>query len=333
MPRRAPLSVAILALCALALPACSGGNGKGSTYSGTIEAVEVDVVAEVAGRLLTRPVDQGAHVKKGDPIATIDPQPYRYALAETEGALAQAGARLAELTRGYRREEIDASAHEAEEAAAQVEQAEARVRRVEELSRQQVASQDDRDVAERDRGVARARLAGARSRLALLTHGYRNEEIEQAHGEVARLTAVRDARRLDLDRTSIASPVEGTVTQKLLEPGEYARPGSPIVTVADLENLYTWVYLGEADLPSVRLGQDVAVRVDGMPGRDFPGKIVYISSTAEFTPKNVQTPQDRVQLVFGVKIAVSNADGALKVGIPADVTLERSDGAHAGNRH
>jgi len=333
MPRRALILVPACTLAAATLLACSGSNGKGSVYSGTIEAVEVDVVAEVSGRILTRPVDQGDRVKKGDPIATIDPEPYRYALAETEGALAQASARLAELTRGYRREEIDAATHDVEEASAQVAQAEARVRRVEELRLQQVASQDDLDVAVRDRNVARARASAASSRLSLLSHGYRSEEVQQAHAEVSRLEAVRETRRLDLQRTSVVSPVEGTVTQKLLEPGEYARPGSPIVTVADLANLFTWVYLGEADLPAVRLGQEVAVRVDGMPGRDFPGKVIYISSTAEFTPKNVQTPQDRVQLVFGVKIAVSNADGALKVGIPADVTLERPDGTNAGNRH
>ena len=130
-------------------------------------------------------------------------------------------------------------------------------------------------------------------------------------------------RALDLERTTVRSPIAGTVTEKLMEAGEYARPGSPIVSVADLVHLYTWVYLSEVELGKVRLGDQVDVRIDAYPGRNFPGKIVYISTQAEFTPKNVQTVEDRVQLVFGVKVAVDNPGGELKVGIPADVALPR----------
>jgi len=318
--RRTTSSIPLAASVALLFACRSTGTGQ-PVYSGTIEAVEVDVVAEVSGRLLSRPVDQGDRVRKGDAIATIDPKSYQVALAEAQATIREAKARLDQLVSGYRREEIEGSSHEAEEASAQAEQAEARVRRIEELRLQKIATPDDLDVALRDRNVARARLAAARSRLALLTKGYRREEVEQALAEVSRLEAVLDSRQLDLDRTAITSPVDGTVTQKLLEPGEYARPGSPIVTVVDLDHLYTWVYLAETELPSVSLGQEVSVRVDGMPSRDFPGKVVYISQTAEFTPKNVQTVQDRVQLVYGVKVSVDNTDGALKVGIPADVIL------------
>ena len=103
---------------------------------------------------------------------------------------------------------------------------------------------------------------------------------------------------------------------------KYARPGSPIVAVADLVNLYTWVYVTQVELAGIRTGDDVAVRIDGAPGKEYPGKVIYISKEAEFTPKNVQTVQDRAQLVFGVKVSVTNNDGSLKVGIPADVVLK-----------
>lgn len=315
-----PLFFATIALLTVA---CPRGNGRNAVYSGSIEAVEVDVVPEVSGRIVARKVDQGDGVSKGDTIATIDPEPYRIALAETEAALAGARAKLAQMTSGYRREEVDTATHQMQEAGAQLTQAEARVKRVEDLVGQQIASPDDLDVARRDRDVARARLEAARSQLALLSHGYRREEVEQAASEVSRLEAIRDQRRLDLERTTVKSPISGTVTEKLQEPGEYAKPGTPIVSVADLENLYTWVYLGEADLPKMSIGQSATVRVDGLPGREFPGKVVYVSKIAEFTPKNVQTVQDRVQLVFGVKVAVPNPDGSLKVGIPADVILKQ----------
>ncbi len=283
----------------------------------------MDVVPEVSGRILTRPVDQGYAVAIGDVIATIDPEPYRIALEETEAALASARSRRALLTSGYRKEEVESAAREVEEAEAQLEQAEARIRRVEELVSGKVSTPDELDLARRDRDVARARLEGSRERHSLLTRGYRSEEIEGARSEVRRLEAVLEQRQLDMDRTTVRSPVGGTVTEKIQEPGEYARPGSPIVSVADLVNLFTWVYLGESELPRIRLGDDVAVRVDAFPEKDFPGKVVYISTEAEFTPRNVQTAEDRVQLVHGVKVSVINPDGALKVGIPADVLLRR----------
>ncbi|HET9480376.1 MAG TPA: HlyD family efflux transporter periplasmic adaptor subunit [Candidatus Polarisedimenticolia bacterium] len=297
------------------------GAARDPVYSGTIEAVEVDIVAEVSGRILTHPVDQGDTVEPGDIIATIDPEPYRIALEETRASLEQARAGLTQAAAGYRPEDIEVAAREVEEARAQVVLAEAQVARAEELFREQVVQEESLDTARRDRNVARARLQAAEARHALLRKGYRSEEKDQAGAEVRRLEAMLEQRELDLERTTLRSPVKGTVTEKLQEPGEYARPGSPIVAVADLMNLYTWVYLGEAELPRVKVGDEVAVRIDGAPGRDFPGRVVYISTQAEFTPRNVQTRDDRVQLVYGVKVAVPNPDGTLKVGIPADVAL------------
>jgi HlyD family secretion protein len=203
------------------------------------------------------------------------------------------------------------------------------LRRIETLVGGKIATQEDLDRAQRDVEVANARLAAAAARFDLLTRGYRTEEVAQGRAEVARLEALLAQRRLDLDRTTVRAPIAGTVTEKILEAGEYAREGSPIVTIADLMNLYTWVYLSEADLPRVSIGDAVDVRIDGAPDRSFPGTVAYISPQAEFTPRNVQTREDRVQLVFGVKVAVPNPDGTLKIGIPADVVLNRVRGAHA----
>ena len=317
------LAPALFTVLLLTVPACDSRPARGPLYSGMIEAVSVDIVAEVTGRILSRPVDQGDHVQANTPIAQIDPASYKLALAEIEAGLEGARSQAALLSAGYRAEEVQAAAREADEAEAGVTQTEARIARIEELSAQKIATPDDVDVARRDRDAASARLAAARQRHSLLTRGYRHEEIDQARAEVSRLTALRDQRLLDIERTTVRSPIAGVVTEKLMEAGEYARPGSPIVSVADLVHLYTWVYLSEVELGQVRLGEQVEVRIDGYPGRSFPGKIVYISTQAEFTPKNVQTVEDRVQLVFGVKVAVDNPGGELKVGIPADVALPR----------
>jgi HlyD family secretion protein len=117
------------------------------------------------------------------------------------------------------------------------------------------------------------------------------------------------------------------VTEKIREPGEYVRPGAPIVAVADLAHLYVWVYVNALEQGRLRLGDKVSVHVDAHPGRAFGGRVVYVAPEAEFTPRNVQTAEDRVQLVFGVKVAVDDPDGALKVGLPADVTWARPPGA------
>jgi len=310
-----------LAALLTVLTGCEIPGGQRPLYSGTIEAVEVDVVSDVSGRILSRPVDEGVNVGAGDVVATIDPEPYLNAARETEAALSEAGARLDLLTAGYRKEEITAAAREEDEARAQVELARTQLRRIEILVDGRIATAEDLDRARRDVDVAKARLAAATARLDLLTGGFRKEEVAQARAEVARLEALLAQRRLDLDRTTVRAPIAGTVTEKILEAGEYARAGSPIVSVADLKNLYTWVYLSEVDLPRVTIGEAVDVRIDGAPDRSFPGTVAYISPQAEFTPRNVQTREDRVQLVFGVKVSVPNPDGTLKVGIPADVVL------------
>ena len=316
-------ALALTVVClAIGAAGCRGSRHRIPLYSGTIEAVEVDVVPEVSGRILERPVDQGDVIEAGAVVARIDPEPYRNAVAETEGALEESRAKLKLMRSGYRREEVQGAAREVDEAAAQVTLAEAELDRFRQLFADQVVSQQDVDRARRDLDVTKARLESARQRHQLLRGGYRSEEIAQAAGDVARLDSVLAQRRLELDRTTVRSPLKGTVTEKIQEAGEYARPGSPIVSVADLIHLYVWVYLDAVELGQVKVGDRVGVQVDAYKGRSFPGEVVYISPQAEFTPRNVQTPQDRVQLVFGVKVAVANEDGALKAGLPADVVLE-----------
>jgi HlyD family secretion protein len=253
------------------LTACRERGARTPIYSGTIEAVEVDVVPEVTGRILKRPVDQGDHVAVGDVVALIDPQPYQNALAETEAALQEARARLSLVRTGNRPEEIEAAARAVDEARAQVTLSEAQVKRIEELFAGQVVSQDDVDRVRRDLDVARARLASAEQRHRLLRRGFRREEIAQAAAEVARLESLLAQRRLDLERTTVKSPLQGTVTEKIQEPGEYARTGSPIVSVADLQHLYVWVYLNTIEQGRLRLGDDVSVRVDAYKGAPSRG--------------------------------------------------------------
>ncbi len=319
-PGRAPLLFAGFVASALAA-GCAGNHPGAILVSGTIEAIEVDVSPEVSGMIASLRVTEGSPVDKGTVVAEIDPIPYDLALKQAEAALRQSEAQLALLTRGYRTEEVREAKEAVEEREAQLLNARTQFSRVERLASDSVASEGDLDTARRDVDVAAAQLRQARERLALLQRGFRVEEIESAGAERDRLHAVMEQRRLEREKTRVVSPLRGIVTARVLEQGEYARVGSSIARVADLAHLYCWVYLSEADLGRIRVGEIVKVGIDAYSGKGFPGRVAYISPEAEFTPKNIQTREERVELVFAVKVLVDNPDGALKIGLPADVEI------------
>jgi len=125
----------------------------------------------------------------------------------------------------------------------------------------------------------------------------------------------------------ILASAGGTLVNRLVEPGEFVAPGTVVAVIADLSRLELTLYVSEASVPRLWLGMDAHVAIDAFDDRTFPGKVVYISPQAEFTPKNIQTQEERTKLVFAVKVVVPNPDGALKAGIPADVTLQLGEAA------
>jgi len=137
-------------------------------------------------------------------------------------------------------------------------------------------------------------------------------------GEARAALALTQARLAD---TRLVSPLTGIVLRKSMEVGETATPGAPILTLIDPNDLWLRAYVSETDLGRIRLGQAAALTVDAFPGRMFAGVVREIASEAEFTPKNVQTKKERVNLVYRVKIGVSNPDGVLKPGMPADALI------------
>ncbi len=120
----------------------------------------------------------------------------------------------------------------------------------------------------------------------------------------------------------ITSPIQGTVTTKTVEEGEFVTPGMTIAVIANLDIVYLTIFVSEAQIGKIKLGQDAQISVDSFPGRTFSGKVIYISPQAEFTPKNIQTKEERLKLVYGIKIEIKNADGSLKPGMPADAILK-----------
>jgi HlyD family secretion protein len=210
--------------------------------------------------------------------------------------------RLALLEAGPRREQVAA-------AQAEVRQARERVRLLEAGPRpDQVAA-------------ARADVRAARERLALLEAGPRAGAVETARAQVAQAEAALAQARARLADTRLEAPMNGVVLRKNLEPGATAAPGAAIVTLVDPSDLWLRAYIAETDLGRVRIGQPARVTVDAFPGQPFEGRVTEVASEAEFTPRNVQTQKERVNLVFRVRVAIASPDGRLKPGMPADAVI------------
>jgi HlyD family secretion protein len=289
--------------------------------SGIIEVTQVDVAFEVGGRMVERFVDEGAMVDKGEPVGRLDDREYRLRVARAAAAKAAAEARHQMMTKGARAQEIDRALAAREAADAELALQTREHARIARLFAEGIVAQGERDRLENLLANARAGRDQAAARLDELREGFRIEEIEAARAELARAAAELELAELDLARCQLFAPAAGRVLSKSREAGEIVQPGTPIVTLGDLSRPWVNVYVGERDLGKVRLGMAAQVTVDSYPDQPFPGKVTFIAERAEFTPKNIQTPDERVKLVYRVKVEVESPDEALKPGMPADTVL------------
>jgi HlyD family secretion protein len=331
----ARLAAALLALAALA--ACGAKPPADRVRaSGSVEATEVQVSSKVGGRLVELRVAEGDRVGEGQIVAQLDVTDTQLALRRAQADLDQATAQLRLLEAGARAEDIrqaeaQAKGAEADAAGARddLAAAEADLARFETLLRTNSGSQKQRDDAATRRDVGRARVAAAEERgraaregLARLRNGSRPEEIAAARARVAAADAQIATLQQAVSDATVTAPLAGIVTQKLADAGEILAPRAPIVTVVDLDHAWANIYLDEPVVPRVRLGQAATLFTDA-GGKGLEGKVTFISPKAEFTPRNVQTAEERSKLVYRIKVSVDNSQGVLKQGMPveADVPL------------
>jgi HlyD family secretion protein len=168
---------------------------------------------------------------------------------------------------------------------------------------------------------AKERLAAAQAQLELAKAGPSAEQLALAKSQVDTALASVDVLQAQLDKLEVKSPIEGVVLSRSAEPGEVAMPGTPLLTLARLDDLTITVYIPEDRYGAITLGENAQVTVDSFPGTTFPASVVHIADQAEFTPRNVQTAEGRRTTVFAIKLAVNNAEGRLKPGMPADVVF------------
>ena len=302
---------------ALALAGCANGDSRSKgPVSGHVEATEVRVAAKVGGRVLDLPVREGDTVKAGQLIARIDTTDTDLALRSAEAERDGAAAELALRERGARAEDIAEARANVALLDADLAGAQREFERMQGLLDTDSGTTKARDDAETRRDTARSRLAAARHSLERLEHGFRPEEIAASRARVAAANARIAQLQQQIKDATLVSPVAGVITQKATEAGELLAPGTLVAVITDLDDAWLTVFVGEPDLPRVRLGEEVEVVTDA--GERRTARVTFISPTAEFTPKNVQTRDERVKLVYRLKLALPNTDGLFKPGMPAE---------------
>lgn len=299
------------------------GNGKSLvSVTGTIEAIQVDVSAKITGRIAERPVNEGDRVAAGQLLVRLDEAEQAAEVRRQEAAVRTAQSTLNDLLAGARREELEEARAALQSASATREWTERDFRRAEGLFRQTLIAAQEVDRARQAYEVAVAQETSARQKLLLLEAGSRPDQVESARGQLAQARNALDMARTRLKEMTIFSPLDGVVLRKNLEVGELASPGVPILTLMKPSDIWVRAYVPEEEVGRIKVGSKALVAVDAYPARRFPGRITEIASEAEFTPRNVQTKKERVNLVFRIKIAVDNPEGILKPGMPADADID-----------
>jgi HlyD family secretion protein len=244
-----------------------------------------------------------------------------------------AEASLAELVTGSRPEEIAQSEAVVRRMQADVARARADFKRLKKLYEQDNVSGQDYDAAKSAVEVTTAKLGEAQEQLRLVQKGPRIEKVERARAQLQQAKEALALAETRLGYATLTSPLTGVVLSHNIEPGEFVAPGTPIVTVGDLEHVWLRAYVDETDLGHVKVGQAAQVTADTYPDKVYEGRVSFIASQAEFTPKSVQTKKERVKLVYRTKITIDNPHMELKAGMPADARIVLDGAEASGGSH
>ena len=289
--------------------------------SGNVEVTEVNIGFKLPGRITTLFAEEGRRVLKGDRLGLLESAELESRVIQKNAYLEETKARLAELKAGARPQELKQASAEVKSIEAELERARKDLGRADLLFSNGAISAQRMDTAKKTFDVLVSRHNKALEALSLLKEGARKEVIRGAENRVRQAEAALAVSEAALKDTEIHAPLSGVVLRRNAEEGETVFGGMPVYTIADLTSPWIKVYVKEDRLGLVKLGQKAEVKTDSYPDKKYDGTVTYISSEAEFTPKNVQTQEERTKLVFGVKVSMKNEDDELKPGMPADVRI------------
>ncbi|MEW6530292.1 MAG: efflux RND transporter periplasmic adaptor subunit [Thermodesulfobacteriota bacterium] len=286
--------------------------------SGNIEATEVDLSFRLGGQIDYLPIEEGDSITEGQVVARLDTRTLIAQKKAAEAEQAAAQATLDELVTGSRVEDIEAARAVLKASERRLENARADYERYVPLYKQGAISASAYDARETAYRVALEEHKKAREDLTQLEVGPREERIRAARHRLDRAKWELEKIELDLTYSVLQSPINGVVLVKSNENGEVVLPGATVATVAGINEVWLKGYVGEKYLGKIKLGQTAEITTDTFPNKKYQGRLTLISSRAEFTPKNVQTPEERIKQVYRVKVTIPNVHQELKIGMPAE---------------
>jgi membrane fusion protein YbhG len=301
---------------------CGNGNEENAiSASGNIEATNAVVSSKVTGQVIAIKYDEGARVDEGDTVMVIDHDNLEIQLEQAVAGEEAADAQLRLLKNGARSEDIQSAQDAVKQAKINLDLAERDFNRMNELYSSKTITRKQFEDAQARFESAQAQYSSAQENLKKLQNFARPEEIKQAQANLDRQKAAVDLLKKNIRDSYVVSPLTGFIVQKYVEKGETVSMLSSLFKVSELNTVKLVIYISEEDLGKIKLGQKADVTSDTYKNKSYNGNVIYISPEAEFTPKNIQTKDERTKLVFAVKIEIKNPDFELKPGMPADAVI------------
>ncbi|HUJ85919.1 MAG TPA: HlyD family efflux transporter periplasmic adaptor subunit [Burkholderiales bacterium] len=304
-------------------------SGGAIVLHGNVDIRQVDLAFNASGRVTQMLSREGDRVEPGQLLGTLDTERLRHVEAQAAAAAAAQGEVVARLVAGSLPEEIAKARADAEAARVDAANAARSYQRARELAAKHFVAQQQADDARAAAEGAAARLKSAREALRLVVLGPRQEDIAAAKATLAANQAALAVARRDLAEAELHAPSAGVIESRVLEPGDMASPQKPVYTLALTDPLWVRVYVPETDLGKLRPGSLASVSTDSHPERRYRGWVGYISPSAEFTPKSVETREVRTTLVYQVRVFVCAPADGLRLGMPATVSIEPDQPAPA----
>lgn len=324
----------VVILAALALVAIvtggwlwyQGQQDKGLTLYGNVDIRTVNMSFRVGGRLASLTVDEGDAITAGQTLGQLDKAPFENALLQARAGVSVAQAQYDLMQAGYREEEVAQAAAAVKQAQAGYDYAQKFYQRQQGLWGSRTISANDLENARSSRDQAQATLKSAQDKLSQYRTGNRPQDIAQAKASLEQAQAQLAQAELDLRDTTLTAPANGTLMTRAVEPGSMLNAGSTVLTLSLTRPVWVRAYIDEPNLGQMQPGRELLLYTDGRPDKPYHGKVGFVSPTAEFTPKTVETPDLRTDLVYRLRIIVTDADDALRQGMPVTVTLNDGDG-------
>jgi len=297
-------------------------TGDTLTLHGNVDIRQVQLAFNGSERISDMRFQEGDRISKGDLLASLDKTRLQHAADEAAARVAAQQEVVAKLKAGTRPEEIRQLRAEVEAAHITAANAERTSRRLADLTTRKLASQEQADNARAVADAAKAKLRAAEEALHLAEAGPRKEDIAAAEAVLKADQAQLSLVQRQLSDADLYAPADGVIQERLLEPGDMTSPQRPVYTLALTDPLWIRAYVGETELGLIHPGMRATVRTDSFPDKSYDGWVGFISPTAEFTPKSVETREVRTDLVYQVRIFVCNPQNQLRLGMPAVATID-----------